>query len=325
MKGFEDQASRSDDIETWWNCFNCELDDNQFYNGNAAVYVPLIRDAVNARATRFVNQLFPASGRYIDCTASDGGQPYEILALLNHYVEAAKLKTQIVKPLLRTGDIEGQYNLYVEWNEVERQLVERRSHGVLIEHNGEHVEADGEEIEDIEEEDVVEGRPAFEVLHDSDVLIQPASADSVEDALARGGSVTIVRRLSEDQVDKMADDKEIRRDELDDIENSMYSDPNMPGLADTTKQLIRAVGIKSKGKHAILFETWTLLPLDDGGKFSEDGTKCLCRVWFGVGRQILGAKRNPYWNDRCPLLSVPVEKIPGSAKGKSQVEALAPL
>ena len=166
MKGFEDQASRSDDIETWWNCFNCELDDNQFYNGNAAVYVPLIRDAVNARATRFVNQLFPASGRYIDCTASDGGQPYEILALLNHYVEAAKLKTQIVKPLLRTGDIEGQYNLYVEWNEVERQLVERRSHGVLIEHNGEHVEADGEEIEDIEEEDVVEGRPAFEVLHD---------------------------------------------------------------------------------------------------------------------------------------------------------------
>src|SRR2546430_257544 len=86
VRGFEEQATRSDDLDKWWNIYNCELDDNQFYNGNAEVYVPIIRDAINARATRFANQLFPQSGRYVDVTSTDGKIPYEIVALINHYI-----------------------------------------------------------------------------------------------------------------------------------------------------------------------------------------------------------------------------------------------
>ena len=325
IKGFEEQADRSDAIDKWWNCYNCCLDDNQFYNGNAAVYVPLIRDAINARATRFVNQLFPASGRYIDCTTSDGSLPFEVLAIATHYIDAAKLKTQVIKPLLKAGDIEGQYNLYVDWKETQRQLVQKVKRGVLVPMGDEHIEAEGEEIEDIEEEDVVEGRPCFEVLHDSDVLILPQSAESVEDALARGGSVTIVRRWSKDQVEAMGEDGEIRKDEADILKDSLVSDPKLPGFNDESKALIRAIGIRSKGPHAVGLETWKMLPLGKNGQFKEGETKRLCRVYFGINRQQLGCKRNPFWNDRCPLLSVPVEKVPGVAKGKSQVEALAPL
>lgn len=328
VNGFESQASRSDDLDKWWNCYNCELDDNQFYNGNATVYVPIIRDAVNARATRFVNQLFPASGRYIDCTSSDGSQPLEVIALANHHIGAAKLKTQVVKPLLRNGDIEGQYNLYVGWNEYHRQIVSRETHGVLVPEDGGYAEAEGDEIEDVRIEDVKEGVPLFEVLHDSDVLILPATADSVEDALMCGGAVVIVRRWSKDDVQRMTDSGEIRRDETTDIDGEMLDAAGMgssPGLSDIAKQLVKAVGIRTKGPHALVFETWTMLPLNDSGEFAKDGTKRLCRVWFGVNRQQLGAKRNPYWNDRCPLMSVPVEKVAGVSKGKSLIEALAPL
>src|SRR5260370_26590486 len=126
-RGFEDQASRSDDLDKWWRIFNCELDANQFYNGNAQVYVPIIRDAINARSTRFANQLFPQSGRFIDVTATDGSTPYEIIAILNHYISDAKLKTEIVRPLMKTGDIEGQMNLYIDWRTVTRHIVSRET------------------------------------------------------------------------------------------------------------------------------------------------------------------------------------------------------
>src|SRR5262249_15765235 len=74
-----------------------------------------------------------------------------------------------------------------------------------------------------------------------------------------------------------------------------------------------------------VFEVWTMLPLNDEGKFAKDGKKRLCRAWMGLNRQMLGCKRNPYWNDRCPLISRPAVKIAGSAKGQSRVEALGPV
>lgn len=326
VKGFEDQAERSDDLDKWWNIYHCILDDEQFYQGNACVYVPIIRDAVNARTTRFANQLFPATGRYIDCTTSDGTQPFEIIALANHYISTAKLKTQVVKPMLRNGDIEGQYNLYIDWCEFRRQIVSRETKPPMQEVMGLQVEVPDEDPEpDIVEKNIAEGRPIFEVLHDSDVLILPASADSPEHALQIGGSVTIVRRWSDEKIEAMEDAGEIRSDCVEALKASKDATPNNPGLSDLAKQLIKAVGIRSKGSHAMALETWTMLPLNDKGAFAKEGKKRLCRAWFGVNRDQLGAKRNPFWNDRCPLLSAAQEKIAGVAKGKSPIEALAPV
>lgn len=320
-QGFEQQADRSDDLDRFWRAWFCELDDRQFYNGTAEVYVPIIHDAIEARSTRFANQLFPQSGRYVEVTTSDGEQPYEIVALLNHYIKNAKLKTQVVKPLLRNGDIEGQLNLYVDWEEIERQIVSRETRGTMI--DGAEIDNAPEAIVDIKEEDVVEGHPCFEVLHDSDVLVLPQTADSIEQALENGGCAVIVRRWSKDKKKEMAASGDIAKEFADD--DSLSVEPNFSGLKDIPKALARIIGVRAKGAHFIAFEVWQKVPLNEKGAFDEDGTKRLCRTWYDLDREPMGLKRNPYWNDRCPLLSAPVQKVAGVFKGKSLVEPLMPL
>lgn len=325
-RGFIDQAPRADEIEDYWDCYNCELNSNQVYSGNAQVYWPIIRDAVNARATRFSNQLFPPSGRYVEAVSTDGKTPWGILGLLDHYIRTRRLKTQVAKALCRNGDVEGQYNLYLDWAELDRQIVSRATHGPIID-VGMPMEVPGdlggEEIDDIEEEDVIEGLPVFEVLHDSDVLVLPANADSVEEALACGGSVTIVRHWTKAKIEAMAESGAIREDEADDLIETMGKVSE--GLLDIEKMLNEHVGIRMKGGHAVVWETWTMLKLGDKGKYSPDGKARLCRVFFGPSKAQLGAKRNPYWNDRCPLLSCPVEKISGAFKGGSLVAPVASI
>src|ERR1700756_1408507 len=72
QKGFYDQGKRGDDIKDYWDIYDCVLNRLNFYNGNSAIYVPIVYSAVEAIVTRFVNQIFPQSGRYIDATSSDG-------------------------------------------------------------------------------------------------------------------------------------------------------------------------------------------------------------------------------------------------------------
>lgn len=319
-KGFQEQSERSDAQGDYWDCYNCRLNSQQFYNGNSGIYVPIVRDAINARATRFVNQLFPQSGHYVEAIAADGSSQNELVALLDHYIREARFKTNVAKPLSRNGDVEGHYNVYCDWTEAERQVVSRETHGPRDPLTG--AEMPGEPIEDVSEEDVIEGRPAFEVLHDCDVLVLPASADSIEDALQSGGSVTIVRRWSKAKIEAMIAEDAIRSEEGDDLTETMGK-VTQDGQ-DIEKSLAEDIGITKKGKEAVVWETWAMLKLGDKG-YSEKGTRRLCRVFFGPSDTALGCKRNPHWNDRCPLLSVPVEKIAGVFKGKSLVEPIASM
>lgn len=321
-RGFEDQGERAKNIAEYWDCYNCVLNSNQRYNGDAEIYVPIVHDAVTARATRFANQLFPASGRYVDVTTADGKQPWEIVALVSHYIRIGKLKTKVFKPLLRNGDIEGQYNLYLDWSEIHRQIVTRETHGPRVQQDGADVELPGEDIEDISDpEDIIEGLPACEVLHDTDVLVSPATADSIDEALEAGGVVVIVRRMSKAKLDRMADDGEFDTKEVKELKTKMGAAAKETG-DDVEKKLAETVGIRAKGEQVTLWEVWHKMPLNERGKFDEDAPRKLCRIWFGPDRAQLGAKRNPHWNDRCPLLSEPVEKIAGVFKGKSMVEAV---
>jgi hypothetical protein len=317
-----------------WNLYNCERDDNTYYNGEAQIYVPTVHDAVKALVTRYANQLMPQVGRYIEATTTDGEQPYEIIALGNHYIKRAKFKPLVLKPLLRNGLIEGQYNLYMDWQEIVRRIVSRETRGPITEgpRPGEQQQTDAaEQIIDIKEEMLVEGRPLFEVLHDADVLVLPATSDSIEEALEAGGSVTIVRRFSKEALKDV-----VKREGLDvtlggerDKETGDLAifavSPEMTGLKDQEKALAQDVGIKARGKHGILFEVWQKVPLSEKGRFDEDGEPELCKTWYALSREPLSLKRNPHWNDRCPLLSEPIEKQAGVFKGKSQVEAIAEL
>lgn len=328
-KGFTDQVDRTDHQMDWWDCYDCVLNDNQWYNGNAQIYVPIIRDAVNARATRFVNQLFPPGGRYVDAISTDGSVAHDEIAIVEYYIRRLLMKNQVLRPLCIAGDIEGQYNLVLGWENIRRQIVSRETHGPVDPESGE--ELGGEEIEDIKVEDILEGGPTAELIHDSDVLILPSSARSPEHAVEAGGCVAIVRRWTKAKLLQMVDDGAILEAEADDLLNQMNaaaqsSGDNVP--RDAEKRLREHVGIRARGAHVVVWEVWKKLPLSHRGAYSEDGTPRICRLFMsagGGGEMMLGAKRNPFWNDRVPVLSFPVVKVGGSAKGQSLVEPLAPL
>ena len=68
QKAFEDQNGRSGEINDYWDIFNCTLGRNQAYSGDNELYIPAVYNAVEARVTRFQNQIFPTSGRQANHT-----------------------------------------------------------------------------------------------------------------------------------------------------------------------------------------------------------------------------------------------------------------
>jgi hypothetical protein len=268
-----------------------------------------------------VNQLFPQGGRYVQAIDADGSSVPALVAVCDHYIRRAKMKTAVAAALVRNGDVEGQYNLYVDWAEVERQIVSRETHGPIDPQTGQ--EMPGAEIEDITEEDVIEGFPVYEVLHDPDVLVLPATSDSVEEALSAGGCAVVVRRWTKEKMEVLADADAIREDEVKDLKEEMgrVGQENK----DTESKILAHVGVKKGGKEIWVWEVWAMLPLTAEGNYAKDGRKRLCRIFMGPRRTMLGAKRNPYWNDRCPLLSWPVKKMAGAFKGPSPIKYVESL
>lgn len=316
--GFKDMWDRGNDQLDYWDIFDCNLSGKQAYAGNSQIFVPIVREAVEARRTRYVNQLFPRSARNVDCITSDE-KPYDILALLEHYIRKTKMRTQIVPALVKNGDIEGQYNVYMGWENSERNIVLRTKSTTEIE--GEEVEdPDGEE-DDIEEVEVKHMCPTIEVLPDCDVLVLPHTANSVGSALQKGGSATVIRRWSKSRVEQAIDDGEIDKTEGEGVIEEMSDTKDEPGAPDASKKHVDAAGIHQIGgsKTLLLYESYTYMKID--------GKRRLMKILYAGGskERILSIKRNPFWNDKCPLLSAPVDKISNVFKGQSKVKVVADL
>jgi hypothetical protein len=310
-KGFEAQRDRSDEIMDNWDLYNCKLSDKQFYNGTSQIATPFTHDAVEARVTRFTNQVFPQSGRYVEVTTGEADPPQATQALIEGYIRRAKLRTRIVPALLRSGDVEGQYTIYVTWEERERHATFRVKKQPMT--DGLPNEA-VEPVDDVEDEVVVDAGPSVEVISDPDFLMLPATAESVEEALAIGGSVTVLRRWSKGKIKQLMRDKEIPKSAGEDLIEAMNAqraskDP------DVAKQQLDAAGIKERGKIALVYETWTMMEV---GK-----ERRLCRAYLGGPERVIGVKQNPFWNDRCPVITAPVTKVAGSSKGKAPVCSVA--
>jgi len=320
-KAFQDAADRINDTLDYWQVFNCEWSSKQFYNGNSQAFVPIVHDAIEARKTRFVNQVFPQSGRYVECDTDQDEMPEAQMALINHYVDKAGLRTTVLPALFKNGDVEGQWNIYVDWAERKRFVTTKTQSGPEIE--GLHLAAEDvdedDRIEDVEEEEISDFGPCVEVIPDTDVMISPAIADSVDDALYRyGGSVTILRRWSKEIIEaKMAAD-EITEDGGDELlERFKQGGATDNPRKDAKKDHVDSAGIKGAGKYALVYETWKVLKVD--------GKRRLTRTFFGGDDLVLSCRLNPFWCDLCPLLSVPVDKITGSAKGISKVKPVEKL
>src|SRR4030095_1579280 len=222
LAGFEDQNERLDKNIDFWSMFHAKLGSNQFYNGTSQVFIPLVPDAVNARKTRFCNQIFPQTGRYVEATTSDGSDANTYIALVEHYIRKAKLRTQVMPALCKAGDIEGQYTVYVDWQTYEKEVAWRVKKNPSIklavdneapdedeDEEGEELPDVTEEIDDIEEETIKVGYPSVEVISDADLLVLPLTADSIEEAIESGGSVTVLRRWTKAKIKQMIADKEI--------------------------------------------------------------------------------------------------------------------
>lgn len=324
-KGFEAQWDRGNDQLDYWDIYDQIPSARQAYSGNSQVYLPIVYQAIEARVVRFVNQIFPRSQRSVDCISSDE-KPFDIMALLEHYIRKARLRTQVIPALMRNGDVEGQYNLYVSWENSSRHVIYRTKPKLDIE--GEEVDDPTAEDEDydVEEVETFHMSPVVEVLADADVLVLPHTANSVGEALAKGGSATVIRRWSRARVEQAIDEDEIDEEVGEELLSLFGSNKDEQGAPTTNKKHVDAVGITmgSGGKELTLYETWT--------KLKVDGERRLCRIYYagtkgdaGTEEVIASVKRGPYWNDKCPILSAPVKKVSNVFKGKSQVKPVQDL
>jgi hypothetical protein len=313
QKGFEDQSERFDEISDYWDVYNCKLTGKQFYNGTSKVFVPIVHGAVEARKTRFANQLFPVSERYVECTAVGGKIPNEQIALAENYVKLARLKREVVPALLRNGDVEGQYTVYVSWETQKRMVVERVQ---------ETAEVDGvadpdETYLNVSEREVEDAYPQVEVIADQDFCVVPATVDSLHEAIRDGGSVTIARRWTRAKIESMLAAKTIDADAAKQLLAQM--DDNADIQKDKAAKALMAAGIKkdARGAHALVYQTWTRLKVD--------GKMQLCQILYGGSDVVLSVKRNPNWSDKIPVFSVPLKKVQGSFKGESPIKPVADI
>lgn len=307
-KGFSDQWERANSTMDYWDIYNCELGPKQFYSGNSKIFLPITHDAVEARKTRHVNQIFPQSGKHIEVTASED-KPTALMSLLEFYIRKAKLRTSVMPPLLRNGDIEGQYNIEISWVRNRRHVAMRVKKKPTVDGMG----VEGQEFDDIEEQEIIHQYPRVEVLPDSDVLIMPFTADSVEDAIDQGGSVTVLKRWSKAKIRQMIRSGEIDKEAGQSLIQGMAAKTSSD-TPDKKKNMVDAAGIKSEGgsKSALVYKTWH--------KIKVDGEHRLVRTYFGGSDRLLSCKLNPFWCDKVPVLSAALEKVDGSIKGKSKIK-----
>ena len=313
LDGFDAEKERADDIKGFWDMYNCILSNGQGYKGRSRLFAPFVHEAVTARVTRFVNQVFPSSSRHVEAVTEDGTIPRAAVALCEHYIADAELRS-IIHSLAVSGDVEGQYNLYVSWEEGNRRTVRREEKPVKA------GSAPVGKVKDVTEEDEPTGGPSVEVLSDADVLILPVTSASLDKALNTGGSVTILRRWNKRRIRQLIRDGEIDKKVGEELLESIdsYKDEKR---VDVAKAAVKSAGVKKdgRGKHALVYEIWTELDI------GEDGEYLLCQVYMAGKDKVLMARRNPYWCDRCPLLSAPVVKTFGSIKGRSQIAPVEPL
>lgn len=313
--GFEDKQEQAEDIDEYWDIYNCTLNENQAYFGNSQVYVSSVADAVDALTTRDNNMLFPINGRYASAIGPNGTTPYELLALLDHYVRVTEMRQTIVPSLLRTGKITGHYLLSIGWDEKTVHVV-RKKKTALVETELETPAEGSEEVDDIDIEEVVTGQPTLDVLDPRDVVILPATVNKIADA----DIVAIRIQLSEGAVQKYIDDKIFDKDAGQDLLDNFGETPSA-NETDTTKKAQSEAGVRknSKGsKTATIYKVYSKIKLRTGE------TRLCCSYFAGV-QNFLSCKRNPFWNDQIPLLGQPLRKVPGSIWGVAPLKKAAPI
>lgn len=313
-KAFDAKLEQTNQVDECWDVYNCVLNENQGYVGTSKVYVPIVRDAMNARCTRFINMLFPQNNRYADVVDNSGHVPYDLIALLDHYIRQAKLRELIAPAMIRAGDVSGNYALYGEWGTKARFIVNKIKVPEKTTELGTPV-AGSQEYDDVAYEEVKDERPVFSVLDVRNLVVLPATVDDIEDAEV----VAVLLRYTEDKIKEMVDAGVFEKAPADQLISNM-GQTRSDNRVDTGKKALNAAGVKTDGKgnkQALIYQVWK--------KMKIKGERRWMVSHFAGQDLYLGCKRNPYWNDRIPVKLQAVEKEGDSVWGKSQVLPVAPV
>ena len=124
-KGFSDQWERANSTMDYWDIYNCELSAQavllrQFQD------LPADHSRCDQRARDPVRQPdIPAVGQAHRGHGVARTSRPRCMSLLEFYIRKAKLRTSVMPPLLRNGDIEGQYNIEIGWVRNKRHVAMR--------------------------------------------------------------------------------------------------------------------------------------------------------------------------------------------------------
>lgn len=314
-KAFDNREEADEAIVEYWNIYNATPDDNQMYQGNSKCYVPVVRDAINARAKRALKQLFPNRFKHVDAVGNDGQKPYPQLSLLEHYIRSTKLKS-VCRSLLIAGDVTGQWALYVDWIRDVRQVTGMiRRNPILKTVEGEEVEATDptEEVEELEDQEVVEEGPDVADIATEDFVVLPPTCNNLEKA-----DITCVKlRMSKDQVEKMVEDGIFILPDDSEISDWVSNHKGKEKVNRPKKQTNDA-GIRTEGtsKYALIYEAHVRL------KFEKDKPKSLAYIYYSGENEVIGIIKAPQWGQKRPVISAPVDRIAGSFNGVSKIEAV---
>lgn len=310
VQGFIDKKERNDATQRFWRIYNCELTTNQAYSGNSQVYLPIVRDAIDARVQRFIGTLFPETGRYADLVTYPANAPNAILGLLDHYVRRSKLKSR-ARELLRNGEVEGSYNLYVEWADTKRYVTKRvEKHPEIT--PGVHDTT--QTFNDVEEEEVVSQHPVVQILLDNEVVVLPATVDDIE----TDEDAIVARRIYYSEAGLKAAVKSglFTNKVAGDAAIAACNDFDPSNMKNIRVQNSESAGVRVKAnkKEYVVFEVWQ--------RMNIKGKVRWIRAFFGGEKLCLGATINPNWNDRCSIISRPRVRLTGDAWSKSPVDAV---
>ena len=317
-QAFKNQDEQSDRIEEYWNIYNAQPDENVRYTGNTNGYVPIVRDAINARTKRTLKQLFPANNKHVEAIAADGKTPHSLISLLEHYIRVTRLKS-IVRSDLVSGDVTGQWNLMLDWHKSERSVRHLVKRNPIVDTiDGEDVQSleipdPTDEYDDLDTDEVIEQRPDIVDFATEDLAVIPPTVNDLQKAKA----VAVRIRLSAEMVRQWEAEGTLilpKGTDIDDFCRGKYGDREKRNRA---KKQAEDAGIKTQGtdKYALLFMVYTKLDFGSGAKESAI-------IYFAGENEICGILKNPLWSGKIPILSAPVNRVRGSFMGKSVIEAV---
>jgi hypothetical protein len=297
----EEKKDQNESIEESWDIYNCELGDHQQYDGDSQIFEPIVHDAIEARRKRFTGMTFPNVGNNLEVISEQGDMPAATMSILQRYIKDTNLRS-IASTLFLNGDVEGQWSVMPGWKRKERKITRKVQ---------KTVEGTSEDYSDVEEETIIDEGPELTIISAQDLWVFPATVSDIQDAEI----ACVAIRLTMDAIDDMVSEGVLLKSAVD----KMNKDAGEEKVrwAEKARSAEAGIKIKSGQKFALIYMAFTKLKLE--------GEKKPAIVYMASADNVLGIIANPYWNQKIPIISEPVDKVAGSFWGRSKVKTVAHL